>query len=106
MPSRVYRQHPAHPASQCANLLRHAREALLELSGRPGMNEVCSPRWMGNLQVLANEDIRGLSEAALRQDGAQGSNGKFTISWIWKLEGAQDGPPDEGPCSINSSTSI
>ncbi len=63
---------------------RYARDALLELSLRPGMDKICSPRWMDNLRVLANEDIRGLTEAGLREGGIEESNGRLTISWIWK----------------------
>lgn len=85
---------------------RNARAAMLKLCNRPGMEKVCSPRWKEDLQELKSEDIRGLSEAGSRKnDGRKDTmetEGNLTISWIWKLEGAQDGPPDEGPWTINS----
>lgn len=84
----------------------HARCALLNLCDRPGVDKVRAANWQDNLQVLKANDVRGLSEGGYREkDGKKKkdkeSEGAKTISWIWKLEGAQDGPPDEGSWSIN-----
>jgi len=48
------------------------------------------PNWTENLQVLRDTDLRGMSEG-LEND----SEGRRSISWIWRIEGVADGEQGE-----------
>ena len=59
--------------------------ALLLLS-----SQVSEFRWKNELLVLKDEDIRDLSEGKTERLGKKQSEGRRTISWIWKMVPADD----------------
>ncbi|KAI0055071.1 hypothetical protein BV25DRAFT_1816158 [Artomyces pyxidatus] len=63
-----------------AKRYRHARRLYAELAG--------DGDWQDELQELLDEDIRGLSERAVRvneaeEENVDGGEGKRTLSWLW-----------------------
>ena len=78
---------------------RTARKALASLGA--SLPQIPDPNWNLSLRVLADEDIRGLS------DGLMGdSEGRRTVSWIWRTHGigigneSSDGADKGVPCSL------
>jgi hypothetical protein len=63
-----------------------ARNALAKLSGTLGEH-----LWRTKLLVLAPEDIRPLKEGEAGE-----SEGKRTLSWIWKVVGITEDSEDNG----------
>lgn len=75
--SRTIIQRSQDNANAAAQKYKIARKALLVLGAILGESE-----WQGILRELHDTDIRGMSEAALRD-----SEGRRTLSWIWRTVG-------------------
>ena len=69
---------------------RVAYRALLLLS-----SQVSEFGWKNELLLLKDEDIRDLSEGKAERLGKKQSEGRRTISWIWKMVPADDLENDE-----------
>jgi hypothetical protein len=73
-----------------ATKYRKARAAMLLLSSKCGVGEICPPNWKENLKELRDQDLRGMSE------GLEGeTEGRRTLSWIWLAEGVKEGEDNE-----------
>ena len=69
---------------------RAAWKALMTLGTK--LTQIPNLQWQVGLHFLADEDIRGLSEALMGD-----SEGRRTVSWIWKSHGIEsEGESDKG----------